>query len=88
MLFCGRSLKKRYLYVNKKWRILLFFKIIAFFGYIAYLSSQSLHGTAESFIRESRLLHNEEEKRKSNQIEVCWFLVYYVLNALRIKSKF
>ena len=48
-----------------------FFKIIAFFGYIAYLSSQSLHGTAESFIRESRLLHNEEEKRKSNQIEVC-----------------
>ena len=51
--------------------IFFFFKIIAFFGYIAYLSSQSLHGTAESFIRESRLLHNEEEKRKSNQIEVC-----------------
>ena len=87
MLFCGRSLKKRYLYVNKKWHF-SFFKIIAFFGYIAYLSSQSLHGTAESFIRESSLLHNEEEKRKSNQIEVCWFLVYYVLNALRIKSKF
>ena len=69
----------------------IFHKITAVFVYIAYLSSQCLHGTAESFIRESSLFHNVEEKKESNQIEVCWFFylkLIYNVAVLKIKPKF